>query len=344
MRALAAMQRWLSSGVFALAVILVTASPAPVLADTGTYRILEYVTSLEPQSSGAVRITYEQTWRVLSGNIPWITVGLANADYTVGEWSGAAAKVYAANSGGWSGVRVDLDRTYLTGDVFSVKFTVLQNSLLERLVKEKKWRVEFVPGWYDRAITDRLQVKLVSPVSLESFVAMEPVPASSANKVIAWEKTNLQPGEKFQIRVESQDGSFLSAAAPAAKKGPSPWPAIIGIVIAAAVVGLIVVAVRRAAQARDAALKERIAATERELALDRSKKEAAEKGFREYVIEENIKPDEQGRYYDRSYGGYISPAIWSAVILTQQQNRAAAAAAAAPRPCLCGGWRRRLCP
>ncbi len=336
MRALAAVLRWLSPGVFALAAVLAPAGP--VHADTGTYRILDYVTTLEPQSSGAVRITYQQTWQVLSGNIPWITVGLPNSSFVVEEWSGAAARVYDDNSGGWSGVRADLNRTYLTGDTFSLTFTVLQSRLLERLTTEKKWRVDFVPGWYDRAGTDRLQIKLVSPVSLESFSVVNPSPASSANNVITWEKANLQPGDRFEIRVESQDGSFLSATAPEARNGPSPWPAVIGILIGAAVVGLIVFAVRRARQARDAALKERIAATERELALDPGKKKEAEKGFREYVIEEDIQPDEQGRYYDRSYGGYISPAIWSAVILDQQlrnQERAAAAAAAPHSSCAC---------
>jgi hypothetical protein len=335
MRALAAMLRWLSPGILVLASLLAIGGPGPVHADTGTYRILDYVTTLEPQSDGAVRITYEQKWQVLSGNIPWITVGLANSSFAVEDWGGAAARVYASNSGGWSGVRVDLDRTYLAGATFNVRFTVLQNKLLERLTAEKKWRVDFVPGWYDQAVTDRLQVKLISPVSLDSFAVVNPAPASSANKVITWEKTDLGPGARFPVKVESQDGSFLSATAPAARRGPSPWPVVAGIVIGAVVLGLITVAVRRAGKARDAALKERIAATERDMALDKTRKDEVEKGFREYVIEEDIKPDEQGRYYDRGYGNYITPAIWSAVILQEQQRKVADAAAAATRNASC---------
>ncbi len=53
---------------------------------------------------------------------------------------------------------------------------------------------------------------------------------------------------------------------------------------------------------------------------DRQKKAKIEEGFEEYLEKENIQPDEQGRYYDRGYGGYITPAIWAAVILNRGQN------------------------
>jgi hypothetical protein len=320
MRALTTVLRWLSPAVLGLILLGITAFPT--YADTGTYRISSYVATIEPQSSGAVRITYEQEWRVLSGNIPWITVGLPNASFKVEGWGGAAARVYANNGGGFTGVRADLDRTYLSGETFRVSFTVLQNSLLERLTAEKKWRIDYTPGWYDLAVIDRLQIKLISPVALDSYSLVNPVPASSSNNTVTWERLNLSPGARLEIKVESLDGGFLSATTPGAKKGPSPWPIVIGIFVAVAVVGFIVVAVIKAKQARDAALKERIAATEREIALDPDKKEAAEKGFREYVIQEDIQPDEQGRYYDRSYGDYITPTIWAAVILGQQRNAA----------------------
>ena len=318
MRTLTTMLRWLSPAVFGLVFILAADSPAQ--ADTGTYRIQNYVVTLEPQSSGVVRITYEQEWQVLSGNIPWITVGLPNSSFTVEDWGAAANKVYADNSGGWSGVRVDLNRTYLTGESFSVSFTVLQNNLLERLTKEKKWRIDFTPGWYDRATIDSLKITLNSPVSLDSYSLVNPIPALSANNNITWEKANLSPGDRFEIKVESLDGSFLSATVPGIKKGTNLWPIVIGILAGIVVIALIVVGIQKAKQAQDAALKERIAATEQEMALDKEKKEEVEKGFREYVITEDIKPDEQGRYYDRNYGDYITPAIWAAVILNQQRS------------------------
>ena len=335
MRAFAAMLRWLSPGILALAAVLTVALPAR--ADTGTYRILDYVTTLEPQSNGSVRITYEQTWQVLSGNIPWITVGLANANYSVQSWGGAAARVYGANSGGFVGVRADLDRTYLTGDKFSVKFVVLQNNLLERLTSEKKWRIDFTPGWYDNAEISHLGIRLVSPVSLDAYSLVRPVSTTSAEGVITWDRSNVARGGRFEIRVECLDGSFLSATTPGAKKGPSPWPFVIGAIVVVAFIALIVAGVRRAKRARDAELKARIAATEQEMAQDKAKKEEVEKGFREYVIEKGMEPDAEGRYYDRGYGDYITPAIWAAVILSQQQQRArdAAAAASGGYSCAC---------
>jgi hypothetical protein len=57
------------------------------------------------------------------------------------------------------------------------------------------------------------------------------------------------------------------------------------------------------------------------MAADRAKRDKIEKGFGEYVEEKNIQPDAEGRYYDRGYGNYITPAIWAAVISSQYSNR-----------------------
>ena len=317
MRTLAAVSRWLSAGILSL-VLLAAASPQ-AHADTGTYRIPSYSVTLQPQASGAVQITYEQTWEVLSGNIPWITVGLPNSSFSVVERGGAARSVAAQNSGGFVGVRVDLDRTYLPGERFNIRFVVLQNNLLERLTSEKKWRISFTPGWYDNAPLGSLKIVLVSPVSLDSYSLVTPVPSTSSGGSVTWEKTNLSPGSRFNVRVECLDGSFLTATAPA-KNSRFPWSGLILVVVLAGLIALIVLAVRKAKEARDSALKARIAATERELAEDESKRAEAEKGFREYVIEKGMEPDEQGRYYDRSYGNYITPAIWAAVLMSGQRN------------------------
>jgi len=45
--------------------------------------------------------------------------------------------------------------------------------------------------------------------------------------------------------------------------------------------------------------------------------EEVEKGFEKYVEKKKIQPDAQGRYYDRGYGDYITPAIWAAIISNQ---------------------------
>jgi hypothetical protein len=318
MRVFKSMLRWLPAGIFALVLLIAMVLPAAAAADTGTYQISNYVVTLEPQSSGQVRMTYQQEWKVLSGHIPWITVGLANSNYTVDSYSEAAARVSAANSGGFTGVRVDLDKDYQPGESFKVQFVVLQSNLLERLTSEKKWRIDFTPGWYDNAVTDHLQINLVSPVNTEAYSLLNPQPVTNGN-TFTWEKSNVPRGGRFNIKVECLDGSFLSATAPiSGGQGPSTWvivAIIAGILIL--IYLLIVLAVRRNRQARDAEIKARIAATEKELAEDREKEKAAEKGFKEYVEDKGIKPDQQGRYYDRSYGGYITPIIWMAILSNQ---------------------------
>jgi len=307
----------LSSGIFAL-VFLLTAV-FPVLADTGTYGISDYIVTLEPQSSGQVRITYEQKWNVLSGHIPWVTVGLPNNHFSVESHSGAASKVAAANSSGFSGVRVDLDKDYQPGQTFSIKFTVLQGDLLERLTSDKKWRIDYTPGWYDRAAIDRLQINLVSPVDYQSYSSVSPTPASVNNNIITWERLKLAPGGRFNIAVESTDGSFLSAAAvsgPSQSKGlGKTFYIVIAVII---VVGLLIFwGIRKNRQARDAMVRKRAATIEEEMAEDVKKREEIEKGFEKYVEEKKIQPDEQGRYYDRTHGDYITPAIWAAIIASQ---------------------------
>jgi len=318
MRVCKSMLRWLPAGIFALVLFIVMALPAAAAADTGSYQISDYVVTLEPQSSGQVRMTYQQEWKVLNGHIPWITVGLANSNYTVDSYSDAAARVTAANSGGFTGVRVDLDKDYQPGESFKVQFVVLQSNLLERLTSENKWRIDFTPGWYDNAATDHLQINLVSPVNTEAYSLLNPQPVTNGN-TFTWEKSNVPRGGRFNIKVECLDGSFLSATAPiSGGRSPSTW--VIVAIIAGILILLyllVVLAVRRNRQVRDTEIKARIAATEKELAADREKEKAAEKGFKEYVEDKGIEPDQQGRYYDRSYGGYITPIIWMAILSNQ---------------------------
>jgi hypothetical protein len=313
------MSRWLPAGIFALILLVVLVLPAAA-ADTGTYRISNYLVTLEPQNNGHVRMIYQQEWKVTSGHIPWVTVGLANSNYTVVSYGESAARVSAANSGGFAGVRVDLDKDYQQGESFKVQFVVLQNNLLERLTGEKKWRIDFTPGWYDNAVTDHLQINLVSPVNTEAYSLLNPQPAVNGN-MFTWEKSNVPGGGRFNIKVECVDGSFLSATAPVSRgQGSGTWvtvAVIAGVLILLCL--LIMLAVRRNRQARDEEIKARIAATEKELSEDRDKEKAAEKGFKEYVEKKDIKADEQGRYFDRGYGGYITPIIWMAVLSNQDK-------------------------
>ena len=316
------MLRWLSAGILALAVLLV-ATASIATADTGTYRIDNYTVQLQPQNDGKVKITIQQSWVVLSGDIPWITVGLPNSHFSVQEHGGAAAKVRADNSSGWSGVRVDLDRDYRSGEKFQVEFSVLQSNLLERLTQEKMWRIVYTPGWYDGATIGRLRVSIASPVDIASYSSLAPPPVSTSGGVITWEKTDLSPGAHFTIVAQSTDGSFLTKSAVAIGNTafPTTLVIVVGVILGLAV--LVAFAVFRARRVREEKNAILITEAEKEIAADPDKRRAADKGFEDYVEKKHIGPDEQGRYYDRAYGDYITPVIWAAILM-HEQDRAAA--------------------
>jgi hypothetical protein len=190
------MLRWLPAGIFVL-IFLLAAVISVSAKDTGAYRIPVYTVSLEPQNDGRVKMTYFQEWEVISGHIPWVTVGLPNSNYSVRGFEGSASKVTTADSGSWTGVRVDLDKDYLPGETFQIGFTVLQGNILERLTSEKKWRINFTPGWYDMAEIGRLEIKLVSPVDINSYSLIEPQALSMTDNNIIW-------GESISARWQIQ--------------------------------------------------------------------------------------------------------------------------------------------
>ncbi len=142
------------------------------------------------------------------------------------------------------------------------------------------------------------------------------------NNVLDWDRFNLSPGSRFNITVESTDGSFLSEATPG-PSGSGKLGTAFYIIIAVIVgMGLLIFwAIRQNRQARDSDIKRQVVVVEEKMAADVKKKKEIEAGFEKYVEKENIQPDEQGRYYDRSYGDYITPAIWAAVITNQYGRR-----------------------
>jgi uncharacterized membrane protein len=309
------MRWWLSVGI--CAVIVACLFVNPVLADTGTYSITSYHVKLEPQDDGNVRITITQDWAVDSGNIPWVTVGLPNSHYRVESQGDNAVKVSADNSNGFDGVRIDLDKTYYPGQTFRVTFTVMQSNLLERLPDQNLWRIAYTPGWYDRTFVDNMQIDLVSPVDAATYTMLTPQPDSTVDNVILWKRDILVPGQHFTVLAESSDGTFLTKPSNTIGGSSFPTNTVILVVVLGAIVMLIIWAATKAHQRKTILIAE----TEKQLTADPVKKEAAEKGFEKYVEDNNIKPDSQGRYYDRGYGNYITPVIWTAFLMNNNNRR-----------------------
>lgn len=191
------MRKILSLMLFLLLVMSLTATDS--LADTGTYRILDYSVTLNPKATGEIIMDYSQTWLVTGGNIPWVTIGLPNADFQVIGWGGAAKTVKSDNEGDWYGARADLKKTYLPSEKFSYNFTILQRNLLD-LRSDGYWLV-FTPGWYDRCYTDKLSIKVISPVDLKN-VTTNPKPVSIDGRILTFSKNNLRIGEQYKISIK----------------------------------------------------------------------------------------------------------------------------------------------
>jgi hypothetical protein len=186
--------------------------------DTGTYRILNYRIGLTPHSDGTVTIEYYQKWLVTGGHIPWITVGTPNSNFTVVGSRGAVARIASASGGGWSGVRLDLDRDYRSGQSFDVRFSIVQKRLF--YASKGNYELVFTPGWYDRAVTDTLRVSVKFFASLETVTA-NPRPSLVSAEEMIWEKYGLGSGERLSIHVFFPVGLFPQGMAKKNLKGGS---------------------------------------------------------------------------------------------------------------------------
>jgi hypothetical protein len=184
--------------------------PARVLADTGTYKIDNYTVTLTPQSDGSVNISYYQQWTVLSGNIPWITVGLPNTSYIITTSGNNVSNIRDDSGSGWDGVYISLDKTYYANQSFIVSFTVNEIGVLSE--SSGSWGINFTAGWYDTAAIGKMDIDLVSPISPSEYT-FNPAPTGIAGNTVTWEKTNLPGGYQFNVSFSSADGSFITPGA-----------------------------------------------------------------------------------------------------------------------------------
>jgi hypothetical protein len=222
------------------------------VADTGTYEIPEYRVTLLPEKDGNTEIAYYQKWRVTGGHIPWITVGTPNANFTVlSDGSrGNIRHVKSACSRNWSGVRIDLDSDYQAGETFEVEFAIRQGDLF--YADEQGYRLDFTPGWYERAKIGKLVVKLEFFTDLAEVLA-GPEPQQMESRFLAWEKSNLVRGERFPISVTFPEHLFpgpirLAQAQPARSRGglrTNPW-VIVAVTLLVPAVLLVIVLSRSA--------------------------------------------------------------------------------------------------
>jgi hypothetical protein len=168
-------------------------------ADTGTYTIQDYKVTLTPKSDGTVEAEYYQKWLVTGGYIPWITVGTPNANFSIVPQSntGAASSVSSDSYGNWSGVRIQLDKSYVQGQTFEAGFKIVQRGLF--YAEGENYKMLFWPGWYDRAKTEHLEISVFLFAKPETVKAT-PEPRREG-QWLKWQTDNIAPGQKYTISV-----------------------------------------------------------------------------------------------------------------------------------------------
>ncbi len=188
-------------------------------ADTGTYTILDYSVRLTPHSDGTVEIEYYQKWLVTGGHIPWITIGTANSNYQIDQSNnkGNIRSIYSYSSSGWSGVRIDLDKDYLPNQTFEVGFSLMQSKLF--YADKENYKLDFTPGWYDRAVTEKLTVAIHFFAPLDQVIA-SPGSTRIEGEEMIWEKFNLGKGQKLSVST-SFPKSYMPQASKSALKSRS---------------------------------------------------------------------------------------------------------------------------
>jgi hypothetical protein len=301
--------------IAAIFFLTLTLLPIPIYADTGTYEILNYAVELTPLSDGSVSMTYYQEWLCTGGHIPWVTVGTANSNFDIISTGGNVQSARDNSNGGWQGVYLTLDKDYTSGEKFAVSFSIIQQNLLERLTNEGKWRIDFTPGWYDNCVTDNLTITLNSLVPVSSY-NFAPQPAQVTDNIVTWQ-TSLARGDRFNITMESYDGSFLQ---PIETTSPSlNW---LWVLIPVFIVGFLLVLFVRSRRREESSTSEEYIFDEKGN-LDDRLKEAKEKWdkdkkdnkfsdreqtrFDEFVDEKKLTPDVNGDYYYN--GNFINPWI-----------------------------------
>lgn len=175
--------------------------------DTGTYEIPEYRVLLQPREDGVVCITYYQMWKVTGGHIPWVTVGAYNPDFSIAEdmTGGNISRIRPNNSRSWYGVRIDLDKDYLPGDLFEVEYTIYQKGLFSS--DGDYYSMRFTPGWYDRGRIGKLTVEVEFFADLKGIKA-GPQPDQVETRRLKWERTRLSAGTKFPVSVSFPKSLF----------------------------------------------------------------------------------------------------------------------------------------
>jgi len=166
-----------------------------VMADTGTYIIKDQQVDLIIKTDSNVEITYNIVMEVTGGNIPWVTIGLPDSNFDVLETGRATRAARPRNSAGWTGVYVELDKTYYEGETFQFVVTVNQKGLVKK-TSENQTSIKFIPLWWDNAIIEKLSVIFHLPPEIKEITTISEATRYDKN-IVVWEWNFVPRGAKY---------------------------------------------------------------------------------------------------------------------------------------------------
>lgn len=179
--------------------------PTVRAAGSGDYKLIENQVTLVPYSDGTTDIVYHQKWQVISGHRSSIKVGLPNNDYELQDKNNGDIKsIVKANGDGWSGVEAQLSRDFQAGESFQFGFTVKQIKLF--WADENNYHLDFTPGWYDNAETEKLVLTVKFFAKMETIIA-NPKPDKTTGNEMVWEK-KLHKAEQWEIKIDIPKNLF----------------------------------------------------------------------------------------------------------------------------------------
>lgn len=210
----------------ALIVLLVLAVALAIMviplvkADTGTYTIEKQYTNLTiTAGSPDVLIDYYIKMRVDGGNIPWLTIGLPNSNFAIENYGLNAQSAQAQNEYGWTGIRIDLDKTYYSGDELEVSLQATQRGFVNKYGDQAS--IQFSPNYWDNAITEDLKINVIVLGNI-SNVTTSSEPEKFENNTILWSWQNVGRGQKETIGVLMPLSAFPTLSSSSGDNSGSP--------------------------------------------------------------------------------------------------------------------------
>lgn len=117
--------------------------------------IVDYRVYVFPKEDGSLNITYQYKWKVLNdtkeGPLTWVRLGVANQDYELESYGGAArSRRLRFSNASEPMIELNLDREYKAGETAEFWFTLHQKKMLcSNLEDPEKPFYDFTPGWFN---------------------------------------------------------------------------------------------------------------------------------------------------------------------------------------------------